>query len=78
VQRPDLFGAAIAGVGVMPMHSINFAAAMQAAQSGPRPILLYIEKSSGHGGGPTVSQEIEQSVDIYAFVADRLGIRLDH
>jgi prolyl oligopeptidase len=60
---------------VMPMHSFKFAAAMQAAQSGPQPILLYIEKSSGHGGGPTVSQAIEQTADIYAFLVDRLGIR---
>jgi prolyl oligopeptidase len=60
---------------VMPMHSFKFAAAMQAAQSGPEPILLYIEKSSGHGGGPTVSQVIEQNADIYAFLVDRLGIR---
>jgi prolyl oligopeptidase len=59
---------------VMPMHSFKFAAAMQAAQSGPEPILLYIEKASGHGGGPTVSQMIEQNADIYAFLVDRLGI----
>jgi prolyl oligopeptidase len=63
---------------VMPMHSFKFAAAMQAAQSGPAPILLYIEKSSGHGGGPTVSQAIEQSTDIYAFLADRLGMQLSN
>lgn len=62
---------------VMPMHSFKFAAAMQVAQSGPEPILLYIEKSSGHGGGPTVSQAIEQTSDIYAFLADRLDMRLD-
>jgi prolyl oligopeptidase len=59
---------------VMPMHSFKFAAAMQTAQAGPEPILLYIEKSSGHGGGPTVAQEIEQNADIYAFLVDRLGM----
>jgi prolyl oligopeptidase len=59
----------------MPMHSSKFAAAMQSAQAGPEPILLYVEKSSGHHGGPTVSQVIEQTADIYAFLADRLGIR---
>jgi prolyl oligopeptidase len=62
---------------VMPMHSFKFAAAMQAAQSGPEPILLYIEKASGHGGGPNVSQVIEQNADVYAFLVDRLGARLD-
>jgi prolyl oligopeptidase len=59
---------------VMPAHSFKFAAALQAAQAGREPVLLYIEKSSGHGGGPTVSQAIEQSADIYAFLADRLSI----
>jgi prolyl oligopeptidase len=60
---------------VMPMHSFKFAAAMQAAQSGSEPVLLYIEKSSGHGGGPTVSQAIEQNADIYAFLVDRLKMQ---
>jgi prolyl oligopeptidase len=58
---------------VMPMHSYKFAAAMQAAQSGPAPILLYVESSSGHGGGPTVAQAIEQTANTYAFVLDRIG-----
>jgi prolyl oligopeptidase len=62
---------------VMPMHSFKFAAAMQAAQAGPEPVLLYIEKSSGHGGGSTVSQAIEQNADVYAFLADRLGVRIE-
>jgi prolyl oligopeptidase len=62
---------------VMPMHSFKLAAAMQAAQSGPEPILLDIETSSGHGGGSTVSQAIEQTADIYAFLADRLHMPLN-
>jgi prolyl oligopeptidase len=57
---------------VMPAHSFKFAATLQAAQSGPEPILLDIESSSGHGGGSTVSQAIEQTADIYAFLSDRL------
>lgn len=61
---------------VMPAHSFKFAATLQAAQAGPEPVLLYIEKSSGHGGGPTVTQAIEQSAEIYAFLADRLSIPL--
>jgi prolyl oligopeptidase len=59
---------------VMPGHSFKFAAALQAAQAGPAPILLYIEKSSGHGGGPTVTQAIAQNADIYAFLAKELGM----
>jgi prolyl oligopeptidase len=61
---------------VMPAHSFKFAATLQAAQAGPEPILLDIESSSGHGGGSTVSQAIEQTADIYAFLADRLHMRL--
>jgi len=59
---------------VMPAHSFKFAATLQAAQTGPAPILLYIEKSSGHGGGPTVSQAIDQNAAKFAFLADRLGM----
>ncbi len=61
---------------VIPMHSFKFAAAMQAAQAGPAPILLNVELSSGHGGGPTVAQAIEQNADAFAFLADRLRIPL--
>ncbi len=63
---------------VMPGHSFKFAAALQAAQAGPAPILLYIEKSSGHGGGPTVTQAIEQNADIYAFLAKQFGMSPPH
>ncbi|MEI8296710.1 MAG: prolyl oligopeptidase family serine peptidase [Pseudomonadota bacterium] len=59
---------------VMPMHSFKFAAALQAAQAGPAPILLDLERSSGHGGGTTTSQAIEQNADIYAFLADALQL----
>jgi prolyl oligopeptidase len=58
----------------MPMHSFKFAAAMQAAQAGPAPILLDLERSSGHGGGTTTGQAIEQNADIYAFLANALQL----
>lgn len=59
---------------VMPMHSFKFAAAMQAAQRGAEPVLLLIERASGHGGGPNVKQAIDQNADIYAFLFDSLGL----
>jgi prolyl oligopeptidase len=62
---------------VMPMHSFKFAAELQHAQSGPAPVLLYLEASSGHGGGPTLAQAIEQSADIYAFLITNLRIDSD-
>jgi prolyl oligopeptidase len=57
------------------MHSFKFVAALQNAQAGPAPVLLYLESSSGHGGGTTVTQAIEQSADIYTFLIDNLGVR---
>lgn len=59
---------------VMPMHSYKFAAALQAAQAGPAPILLDVFLSSGHGGSPELTQEISQWTDIFAFVAHNLGM----
>jgi prolyl oligopeptidase len=62
---------------VMPMHSFKFAAALQAAQGGPAPVLLAVDLSSGHGGGETVTQAIDQSADIFAFLSQNLGMRSD-
>jgi prolyl oligopeptidase len=61
---------------VMPMHSFKFAAALQAAQSGPAPILLDVHLDSGHGGGETISQAITQNADSYAFLAKNLHMTL--
>jgi prolyl oligopeptidase len=59
---------------VMPMHSFKFAASLQAAQAGPAPVLLYLERASGHGGGGTMTQAIDQNADIYAFLIRNLGM----
>jgi prolyl oligopeptidase len=58
---------------VMPMHSFKFAAAMQAAQAGPAPVLLMVDLASGHGGGETVTQAIAQKADAYAFLLKNLA-----
>ena len=57
---------------VMPAHSFKFAAALQAAQAGGAPILLRVQLSSGHGGGPTMSQLIDQKADAYTFLVENL------
>ena len=59
---------------VMPAHSFKFAAALQAAQAGPAPILLRVELSGGHGGGPTTTQHIDATADAYAFLLHNLGV----
>jgi prolyl oligopeptidase len=54
---------------VVPGHSFKYAAALQAAQAGPAPVLIRIETSAGHGGGKPVSKQIEEGADVLAFLA---------
>jgi prolyl oligopeptidase len=63
-------------VRVAPLHSYKFAAAVQAAQAGSGRIVLKVETQSGHGGGSTITQHIEQSTDLLAFFARNLGLEL--
>jgi prolyl oligopeptidase len=63
-------------VRVAPLHSYKFAAALQQAQGGEAPILMRVEVESGHGGGSTLDQEIDQSAEILAFLAANLGLPL--
>lgn len=62
---------------VMPAHSFKFAAALQAAQAAPAPILLRVRLSTGHGAGPTTGQVIEEKADAYAFLMQNLGMQRD-
>jgi prolyl oligopeptidase len=60
---------------VMPAHSFKFAAALQAAQAGPAPVLLDVELNSGHGGSQTVYRAIALHADIYTFLARNLAMK---
>jgi prolyl oligopeptidase len=53
---------------VYPAHSFKFAAALQAAQAGPAPILLRVEMRGGHGMGKPTSKVIEDVADDFAFL----------
>jgi prolyl oligopeptidase len=61
---------------VFPAHSFKFAAAMQAAQAGPRPILIRIETRAGHGGGMPLSKRVELVVDQFTFLVHELGMQV--
>ena len=52
---------------VVPGHSLKFAAALQAAQAGPAPVLLRVETSTGHGAGKPTSKVIDERADVLAF-----------
>jgi prolyl oligopeptidase len=60
---------------VVPAHSFKFAAALQAAQAGPKPILIRIETSAGHGAGKPIDKVIQERADQWAFLAGTLGIK---
>ncbi len=58
---------------VVPSHSYKFAAALQAAQGGTKPVLIRIENNGSHGYRPT-DRQIAERADILAFVANQLGM----
>ena len=59
---------------VWPGHSFKFAAALQAAQAGPAPILIRIETKAGHGAGKPTSKIIEEIADRWAFLVKTLDM----
>ncbi|MBW4553006.1 MAG: prolyl oligopeptidase family serine peptidase [Aphanocapsa sp. GSE-SYN-MK-11-07L] len=59
---------------VVPAHSFKFAAALQAAQRAPRPVLIRIETKAGHGAGKPTSKAIDEMGDRLAFLVHTLGI----
>lgn len=61
---------------VFPGHSFKFAAALQAAQSGPAPVLIRIETRAGHGAGKPIAKVIEDQTDQWAFLVRNLGMKV--
>jgi prolyl oligopeptidase len=59
---------------VVPSHSFKFAATMQAAQSGPNPILIRIETKAGHGAGKPTAKLIEEIADEWGFLVKVLKL----
>jgi prolyl oligopeptidase len=57
---------------VVPGHSFKFAAALQAAQAGDKPILIRIETRAGHGAGKPTAKIIEETADQWAFLVKTL------
>lgn len=60
---------------VVPGHSFKFAAALQAAQAGPAPVLIRIETKAGHGAGKPTAKIIEEQTDRWAFLVRVLGMQ---
>ena len=60
---------------VWPGHSFKFAAALQAAQAGPAPVLIRIETKAGHGAGKPTTKIIEDIADRWAFLVKTLDMK---
>jgi prolyl oligopeptidase len=57
---------------VDPLHARKLAATIQALQTGDEPILLRIERNSGHGGADMVKSQVDRVVDQFAFLLHEL------
>ncbi len=58
---------------VVPAHSFKFAAALQEAHKGDKPVLIRIETDAGHGAGKPTSKIIEEVADRWAFLFWNMG-----
>ncbi|MGE0537135.1 MAG: prolyl oligopeptidase family protein [Pirellulales bacterium] len=59
---------------VVPGHSFKFAAALQAAQKGPNPVLIRIDVRAGHGAGKPTSKLIDEAADTLGFLTKALEV----
>lgn len=62
---------------VVPAHSFKYAAALQLAQNpDAAPTLIRIETQAGHGAGKPISKVLDEQADVFAFVAEHIGMEL--
>jgi prolyl oligopeptidase len=62
---------------VHPLHARKMAAALQAATVGDpdrEPILLWVDRSAGHGQGKPLDARVSETVDQVIFMAWQLGL----
>ena len=60
---------------VVPGHSFKYTAALQAADPTGKPHLIRIETRAGHGAGKPTDKAIEESSDIFSFLAAWSGLK---
>jgi prolyl oligopeptidase len=61
---------------VDPMQSRKMTARLQGATTSKAPILLRTSAESGHGLDSSLAQQIEEQVDVDAFLFDQLGVKV--
>jgi prolyl oligopeptidase len=57
---------------VDPLHARKLAAVLQSLQTADAPILLRIERNSGHGGADMVKSQVDRVVDQFSFLLHEL------
>jgi len=62
---------------VVPAHSFKYAARLQSAQAGPRPVLIRVETRAGHGAGKPTKMRIQEAADKLSFLRKELGAKVD-
>ncbi|NGX34599.1 MAG: Prolyl endopeptidase [Candidatus Anoxychlamydiales bacterium] len=62
---------------VVPMHSYKFAARLQEVQNNSNPILLRVNRNSGHSSGQSLIKSIEENTDILTFLINELKIDIE-
>jgi prolyl oligopeptidase len=58
---------------VDPLHARKMVAALQAANTGKRPIFLRVESHAGHGGADARAADVEEAADRSLFLFHQLG-----
>lgn len=61
---------------VHPLHARKMTAALQAASSSDAPILIDVERKSGHGQGMPTTMWIDKIADEYAFLFWQVGMKV--
>jgi prolyl oligopeptidase len=61
---------------VDPMQSRKMVARLQAATASKAPVLLRTSAGTGHGMGTSLSRQVEEVVDVYAFLFTQLGVKV--
>jgi prolyl oligopeptidase len=59
---------------VVPAHSYKYAATLQEKQAGELPVLIRIDRNSGHGPGKPVTKQIAESADAWCFIYQHLDM----
>ena len=62
---------------VNPANSRKMTARLQAATSSQAPVILRTSSSTGHGIDSGLDEQVEEGADVWAFLFDQLGLRMD-